>query len=294
MENIKKKEISKKELLSTLKKMVKNEIRITYHEQEEPLSACSSKIGGKPAVPADFIWPEFTGESYDGITGSRPLSFMAQINLKEAAAYDTEGILPEKGILSFFYEQISMVAGFNPEDKGCARVYYFPDEEALVPVDFPGDMDKDVMIPELAVTFEKHASIPECCDFMEFHNVMADWDEYDECRMECGYETDDWDMETKLLGYPDTIQSPMETECEAVTRGYRQGCPEDYAKIPEQEWKDINEKSAEWMLLFQLGTIETEDAEFMFGDCGQLYFWIKRQDLKNLNFDNIWLIMQCC
>lgn len=48
------------------------------------------------------------------------------------------------------------------------------------------------------------------------------------------------------------------------------------------------------MLLFQLGTIETEDAEFMFGDCGQLYFWIKRQDLKNLNFDNIWLVMQCC
>ena len=291
MKDIKMEEISKRELLSILKKIVKNEIRITYHEQKEPLMVCSSKIGGKPAVPADFIWPEFTGESYDGITESRPLSFMAQINLKEASAYDTEGILPGKGILSFFYEQVSMVAGFDPEDKGCARVYYFPDEKALVPMDIPVNMDEDAVIPELAVTFKEHVSLPECDDFMESHKKIADWDEYDECRMECGYEADDWDMVTKLLGYPDTIQSPMEAECEALSRGYRLGGPKDYEKISEQEWEDINEKSTEWMLL---GTIETENEEFMFGDCGQLYFWIKKQDLKNLDFHHIWLVMQCC
>ncbi|KMV74442.1 hypothetical protein FSCG_02162 [Fusobacterium vincentii 4_1_13] len=32
----------------------------------------------------------------------------------------------------------------------------------------------------------------------------------------------------------------------------------------------------------------------MFGDCGYIYFWIKKEDLKSKNFDNVWLILQCC
>ena len=287
-------ETNQKEIQKRLMTIARNEIRISYRKQEEPLPVCSSKIGGKPAVPADFEWPEFTGESYDGVTKSRPLSFLAQINLEEAAEYDTEGILPKKGILSFFYEQMSMRWGFDPKDKGCARVYYFPDEGELTPMDIPEDMDEEAVISELAAVLEKHISMPELVDFAEDDMDMEiDWDDYNECRTECGYETDEWGDVTKLLGYPDTIQSPMEEECEAVTRAYRQGCPEDYDKISEAEKKDIREKSAEWMLLFQMGTIETEDAEYMFGDCGHLYFWIKKQDLKNLNFDNVWLILQC-
>ena len=42
-----------------------------------------------------------------------------------------------------------------------------------------------------------------------------------------------------------------------------------------------------------MGTIETEDMEYMFCDCGHIYFWIRKQDLKNKNFDRIWLILQC-
>ncbi len=83
-------EASQKELQKILKDIIKNEIRISYHKQEKPLPACSSKIGGKPAVPANFKWPEFTAESYDGVIKSRPLSFMAQINLKETVPYDNE------------------------------------------------------------------------------------------------------------------------------------------------------------------------------------------------------------
>lgn len=287
-------EAGKRELQKILRDITKNEIRISYHEQKELLPVCSSKIGGKPAVPKNFKWPEFIAESYDGVVKNRPLSFMAQINLKDTVRYDTEGILPKEGILSFFYEQMSMLCGFAPEEKGCAQVYYFPNEKDLTLMDIPEDMDEEAVIPELAVTLEKHISIPEFSDFIENHEKMdITWDDYNECRAECGYETDDWGEVTKLLGYPDTIQSPMEEECEAVTRGYCQGCPEDYEKIPQKEKEDIKEKSAEWMLLFQMGTIETENAEYMFGDCGHLYFWIKKQDLKKLDFDKVWMIMQC-
>ncbi len=61
-----------------------------------------SKIGGKPAVPHDFVWPRYLGESYDNITKERPLSFMAQVNLEDVKHYDTEKLLPKTGILSFF------------------------------------------------------------------------------------------------------------------------------------------------------------------------------------------------
>ena len=78
-----------------------------------------------------------------------------------------------------------------------------------------------------------------------------------------------------------------------MLRGYRRGCPEDFAKIPENVKLEIKEKSTDWMLLFQMGTIETGDSEIMFGDCGHIYFWIRKQDLQALDFEKVWLILQC-
>ena len=85
----------------------------------------------------------------------------------------------------------------------------------------------------------------------------------------------------------------MEEECETVTRGFRQGSPEDAEKVTAEEKEDIRCKAKEWIPLFQMGTIETDDREFMFGDCGHLYFWIRKSELQQCNFDNVWLILQC-
>ncbi len=284
----------REKLKKLLMMLAKNEIRITYEMADEPLPVCKSKIGGKPAVPHDFVWPRYLGESYDNITKERPLSFMAQINLEDVKHYDTEKLLPKTGILSFFYETVSMPWGFAPEDNGSAKVYYFPGTEGLVPMDIPDDMDEEAIVPELDVTFEKHISIPAVEDFPDGVTDMDfEWDDYEECREECGYSCDEWGEVTKLLGYPDTVQSSMEEECESLSRGYRQGSPEDLAAVPGSVLEEIKEKSKEWILLFQMGTVESDDGEIMFGDCGHIYFWIRKQDLKNQNFDNIWLILQC-
>lgn len=273
-------------LKEELQKLARNEIRISYSTAEKVLSLCSSKIGGNPAVPADFIWPMYTDE--DGT--SRPLSFMAQINLKETAKYDKEGLLPKKGILSFFYDLYAMPWGFDPKDKGAARVYYFSDETELISMDAPEQPEEETEIPALAVAFEEHISLP----YPEnLYDADFDWDEYEECCEDLGYESDEMGDVTKLLGFPDVIQSPMETECEAVTRGYRQGCPEDDAGIPDAEKADIKAKASQWILLFQMGTIPTDEGEIMFGDCGHLYFWIKKSDLQNGCFDHVWCILQC-
>ena len=56
---------------------------------------------------------------------------------------------------------------------------------------------------------------------------------------------------------------------------------------------EIKKASKDWVLLFQMDTVESDDYELMFGDCGHIYFWIKKEDLANKNFENIWLILQC-
>lgn len=274
-----------------LLKVARNEIRISYSAPDNSLSAVGSKIGGKPAVPDEFIWPEYNGKGYcDDEPAARPLSFMAQINLADVAEYDAENLLPKTGVLSFFYEMVTMQWGFDPQDKGCARVYYFPETDKLSQRDIPQGMEEEAYIPELKIDFEKHISLP----YPEnFYDDDFDWNEYEECCEELGYEQDEMGDITKLLGYPDVIQSPMEDECEAVTRGYRRGSPEDYAKIPQAENEDIKKKANEWILLFQMGTLSTDETEIMFGDCGHIYFWIKKEDLKKKNFDNVWLILQC-
>ena len=42
-----------------------------------------------------------------------------------------------------------------------------------------------------------------------------------------------------------------------------------------------------------MGTISDDDYELMFGDCGHIYYWIRKEDLMNCNFENTWLILQC-
>ena len=62
---------------------------------------------------------------------------------------------------------------------------------------------------------------------------------------------------------------------------------------PEQE-REYENGVADWMLLLQLGTLQNRDYEMMFGDCGYIYFCIRKQDLTACNFDNVWLVLQCC
>ena len=127
----------KDKLKEILMNLARNEIRLSYKKEEEPLSFSNSKIGGRPAVPQDFVWPRYLGKSYDNVIKERPLTFMAQINLEDVKSYDTENLLPGAGILSFFYEVMSMPWGFSPEDRGAAKVFYFPETEDLIPIDIP-------------------------------------------------------------------------------------------------------------------------------------------------------------
>ena len=285
-------ESGKKVLREKILALAKNELRVSCAESDGEPDLLASRIGGRPAVPEGFERPYYYGAGYyEENFENRPMSFLLQVNLKDVADLDEENLLPKTGILSFFYEVETMRWGFDPKDKGCSKVFYFPEGTELHFAEMPEDFCDIGVLPEFDVDIEKHISLYNECDLDQ---LDCDWDDYEECCNELGYEFDDMGEFTKLLGYPDVIQSPMEEDCERLARGYRCGSPEDYDAIPDAEKDDIKAKAEEWILLFQMGTVANDEGyELMFGDCGHIYFWIKKYDLKNAIFDNVWLIAQC-
>ena len=186
----------KNEIIAKLRQVAKQEIKITFEQTDEPLPVGSSRIGGRPDVPSDFVWPTYEGSSYDATElKRRPLSFLAQINLRDVAVWDEEHLLPTEGILSFFYELETMQWGFDPKDEGSARVFWFPDSETLAPADFPDDMEQDFILPELPINCTPQVSLPDYwC--MKLPDEVT-WDDYYACCAVCDY-TEAEDV-TKLL-----------------------------------------------------------------------------------------------
>ena len=281
------------ELREKLEKLRRNGITLDISGSAE-YKRGGTRFGGRPDVPRGFEWPAYEGEGMHGKTAKRPLSFVAQFDCAELAKYDAEHLLPERGVLSFFYEMDSMRWGFDPQDKGCARVYWFEDSAALEEAEFPEDLEEDYRFPALAVKMRAEPSFPGWEDFMEIYPEEAEsgdeGDEFFTVRAELG--DDDPDERSKLLGWDDAIQCSMPAECELVTRGYYLGGGWD--EIPKNEVEEAEKEAPDkWLPLFQLDTVEDGDFELMFGDCGRLYFYITRDDLAARRFENVWLILQC-
>lgn len=122
-----------------LESLGRNSIQLKI-ARKETYKLGATRFGGKPDVPPDFVWPTYEGESYDHVVKDRPLTFLAQFNCAELAQFDKEHLLPDHGLLSFFYETDTQCWGYDPKDKGCARVYWFEDMSALSAADFPADI----------------------------------------------------------------------------------------------------------------------------------------------------------
>lgn len=267
----------------------RNEIRLNISGAATQTPG-GTRFGGVPDVPADFLWPTFETNTYDDDTVKhRPLSFLAQFNCAEFAGLDREGLLPQTGLLSFFYELDAQRWGFDPKDSGCARVYWFADTSALAPAAFPESLDADFRLPMLSISAESAYSLPDWSDFarIEPHTTCAQWE-----TMLADADGKAPDACSRLLGWPNIIQNNMTLECALVTQGHYLGGLWD--TVSEAEKAEAASRSVnEWRLLFQLDTVEQDDFELMFGDCGSIYFYIRKADLAERRFDRVWLILQC-
>lgn len=276
----------KKELIKT----ARNSIRLSIGGAAEQ-TVGGTRFGGAPDVPDGFEWPYFESESYEEVK-NRPLSFIAQFNMEEISRFDTENLLPKTGVLSFFYELNSMAWGYDPEDKGCARVYWFEDTSALHTTDLPDDMEECFRLPALKIAASSEKSYQSGVDFMlQREDVMTErWDEFDEVQEKLGVDEDG--EISKLLGWANPIQGNMTMECELISRGYYLGSGwDDVTPLDRQEAEQWS--AEDWLPLLQLDAVEDGDFKLMFGDGGRIFFYIRRDDLAARKFDDVWLVLQC-
>lgn len=241
--------------------------------KEETISLKTSKIGGKPHLPQGISWPK----TNKGIS----MSFIAQLNISEFKNFDVENLFPKDGIISFFYCQDQSVWGFDPNDKNSFKVLYFDKDSSLRKVQFPKDLKEESIFKPNTLKFSKALSIPTWNDDVLL-TIIDDKDSDNYFEVSQG-------VENQILGYANNVQNTMELECQLVTNGLYCGDPSGFNDPRSIELKSGKD---DWVLLLQLDSDEDKTG-MMWGDLGTIYFWIKKQDLKNKRFNNAWCILQC-
>src|SRR5687768_4995280 len=134
-----------------LQTLSKNAIRLFPKKIGENQQAIGqTRIGGKPDLPKHITWVTetntiettekkllvFSTKKKETIT--KPLSFVAQINLYETSQYDEENLLPKTGFLYFFYSAEQEAWGFDQIDKNKFKVIYWNGNmDELVTTDYP-------------------------------------------------------------------------------------------------------------------------------------------------------------
>lgn len=132
--------------------------------------------GGRPSVPEGFEWPYFEGTDWESVKKKRPLSFIAQFDCRDLQPFDREHVLPEKGILSFFYEFASTsfderkvvithpwcigpksYVGYDEAEEeelktGRVRVFHFDSNSSFKVAEFPKDLDEQYRLPKKDLT----------------------------------------------------------------------------------------------------------------------------------------------
>ena len=191
----------KKIMSEMLLNIKKNEITISTELNNNSEIINKSKIGGKPYLPKDFVWPYYE---------ELPLSFLAQINLEEVNSFDKDKLLPSTGMLYFFYELETEEWGYELKNKGCSKVLYFEDTSNFELIDFPKDMKGYCQVPEFKVTFKANISYPSYEDFDIIHNggkeVADNFEDFQDAYFDIyNNHMESLDSYTKLLGYPDVI-----------------------------------------------------------------------------------------
>lgn len=278
-----------------LQPVLRNTIRLYQKATDESnIVIGQTKIGGRPDLPNGINWVTETNivetitkkllffKTKKEETITKPLAFIAQINLSETGPFDKESLLPKTGLLYFFYSAEQEVWGFDYKDKNKFKVFYWDgDLRELKRTDFPDDLPTYSRFKSCSVDIKSEVSLPSYQ-----HEVYEDFLDGEDDKF--------WDEVynggnlNKLLGYSDNIQGEMELECELVTNGLYCGDPSGY-NDPRAKALEPNAKN--WRLLLQIDSNEEND--MMWGDCGRLYFWIKKEDLLNKQFDRSWFSLQC-
>ncbi len=264
-------------IMPHLETLISNSIRmISKSIAESEVAVGASKIGGAPDLPDDVIWP---------LMGDVPLSFLAQINLSDVQPFDTDKLLPSSGMLYFFYDANQQTYGSDPADRAGRNVIYSVVDTASVKRHpFPDALPVEARFASCAVTFSSEMTLPQRPNLLDstldwndkerqaYSDLMADFPSVEDRKM----------IHHRLLGHSDDLQDDMHLQAQMLSHGFTDD------QSPEA--KVLVDGATDWILLFQLDS--DSDAHMQWASTGLLYFWIMRQDLQALKFDNVWVVLQ--
>lgn len=258
----------------TIKPLLRPKINLTLTPSDESIfDIAKSKIGGQPHLPNGQEWPKNElGKS---------LSFIGQLNCEEVLNYDKSELLPKHGILSFFYCADQETWGFDPKDRQRFKVLFFDNVNELIKREFPSDLESHSIFKPNLLTFASSLSIPTWQED-SIYGLIQDEDSDNYCEASSG-------SDNQIFGYANCVQGTMELECQLVTNGLYCG---DSTGYEDPKRNELENGKNDWILLLQIDS-EEDKTGMMWGDSGRIYFWIKKQDLLNKDFDKTWCILQC-
>jgi uncharacterized protein YwqG len=269
-------------------------IAATRWTHGDPLAG-RSRWGGDPELPDDWQWPTWKASIREYSLGAwsksppreRHLDFLGQFNLEEVASFEPHA-LPGKGMLYFFYDVDSQQWGFDPDDRGCAQVLYYPGElAALKPRPCP--IPRSVIAEPCIMRFSQEWTAPDPEENAALFASATDRYELAESLGELRQDLGGAEgPEHQLFGHSNNIQGPMRLECQLAFNGVYAGGTSRF----DDRVGDLEPGAEDWRLLLQVDTDE-DGPGWMWGDCGRIYFWIRKQDLARHDFSKCWLVLQC-
>jgi uncharacterized protein YwqG len=235
-----------------------------------------SKIGGLPDVADGFVWPEWK---------KKPLSFLIQLDLSQVPADFKAPDMPRSGTLYFFYNQQQETWGFDPKDKGSWHVTYAEATRPLTQAKQPEGVK--FLFKEKYLQFEPGQTYPDWQD--DRVNSLNMTDGQEDAYLELCSSVFSGQPGHQVFGHPSPIQdNEMDLQAQLVSNGLNLG---DATGYNDPKAKELQKGRKDWILLLQLDS--DDEATMMWGDVGMLYFWIKKDDLKNRKFESTWMILQC-
>jgi uncharacterized protein YwqG len=262
-----------------LASVITTSIRLqTAAATEAKLAVGSSRLGGTPDLAPGMPRPVCNGV---------PMAFTAQIRLSDAVAHDPDACLPRSGMLYFFYEAREQKWGFDPKDRDNWKVIYHDgDPGTLQAAEPPANLPKESRFRCCRITFSTEISVPPYESGIVERLRLSDTEGDAYVGLLDALERRE--PIHRLLGYPEPIQEDMQAECQFAANGVDAG-----GSNGENEARSagLRKGITDWRLLLQ---IDSDDSlGTMWGDAGRIYFWIREQDLKNRDFAQVWLRLQC-
>ncbi len=267
----------------------------------------ASHFGGKPFVPSDFVWPYYSETDIEsGEKVTRPLAFLAQINLAETAPFDAQNRLPHTGMLYFFYEPESRQG--KKAGEGFARVFYEDGPEELLEIrDFPKELREEYRIPESALSFRAQNTMDNAFftatpdGEMAYRHIWGNHSlrEVAEVAAQFGIAVEkEYDEDGNafadlpascchLLGAPDSLDSP-DSVLDTIAKLYEK--PFSIDTLPE-EGSYSSPDPDDWVLLAQFPSF-SDGVDF--GCMGLIDFCIRKDDLQKKNFARARMLLRNC